>query len=149
MNLQDFSLGIRFCINRALTPFRMAQRKRNECIAASPNPCAVVQIVIKIKPICDMMSSAGRKHYDYHEPMRRSCWACPDELALCAVPSARHKSLLSSYLFNLERGENTVCRMIIGDFWGLMELGAQEQAADALLVLRLFLSDYPNGKCAA
>jgi len=30
-----------------------------------------------------------------------------------------------------------------------MELGAQEQAADALLVLRLFLSDYPNGKCAA
>jgi hypothetical protein len=70
----------------------------------------------------------------------------PDELALCAVPSARHKSLLSSYLFNLERGENTVCCMIIGDFWGLMELGAQEQAADALLVLRLFLSDYPNGK---
>jgi len=69
-----------------------------------------------------------------------------DELALCAVPSARHKSLLSSYLFNLERGENTVCCMIIGDFWGLMELGAQEQAADALLVLRLFLSDYPNGK---
>jgi hypothetical protein len=27
-----------------------------------------------------------------------------------------------------------------------MELGAQEQAADALLVLRLFLAEYPNGK---
>ncbi len=25
----------------------------------------------------------------------------PDELLLCAIPSARHKSLLKSYLFNL------------------------------------------------
>jgi hypothetical protein len=29
--------------------FRMAQRKGNECIAASLNPCDVVKIVIKNK----------------------------------------------------------------------------------------------------
>jgi hypothetical protein len=27
----------------------------------------------------------------------------PDELLLCAIPSARHKSLLTSYLFNIKR----------------------------------------------
>jgi hypothetical protein len=68
----------------------------------------------------------------------------PDELLLCAIPSARHKSLLTSYLFNLKRGEKAVCCMILGDFWGFMELGAQERAADLFHVLRLFLSDYPN-----
>jgi len=73
----------------------------------------------------------------------------PDELALCAVPSKRHESLLRSYLFNLKRGEKAVCCMIIGDFWRLMELGAQERAADVLHVLRLFLSKHPEGRCAA
>ena len=72
----------------------------------------------------------------------------PDELLLCAIPSARHKSLLTSYLFNIKRGEKAVCEMILGDFWGFMELGAQERAADLFHVLRLFLSDYPN-TCAA
>ena len=72
----------------------------------------------------------------------------PDQLLLCAIPSARHKSLLRSYLFNLKRGEKVVCRMILGDFWRFMELGAQERAADLFHVLRLFLSDYPN-TCAA
>ncbi len=71
----------------------------------------------------------------------------PDELLLCAIPSARHKSLLKSYLFNLKRGEKAVCSMILGDFWGFMELGAQERAADLFHVLRLFLSDYPDA-CA-
>ncbi len=37
--------------------------------------------------------------------------------------------------------------MILGDFWGFMELGAQERAADLFHVLRLFLSDYPDA-CA-
>jgi hypothetical protein len=31
----------------------------------------------------------------------------------------------------------------------LRELGAPERAADALLVLRLFLSEHPNGQSAA
>jgi hypothetical protein len=73
----------------------------------------------------------------------------PNEMDLCAVPAARHKSLLGSYLLNLKRGEKAVCRMIIGDFWLLRELGARERAADALLVLRMFLSEHPNGQCAA
>ena len=68
----------------------------------------------------------------------------PDQLLLCAIPSARHKSLLRSYLFNLKRGEKVVCQMILGDFWRFMELGAQERAADLFHVLRLFLSVYPN-----
>jgi hypothetical protein len=72
----------------------------------------------------------------------------PDQLLLCAIPSARHRALLKSYLFNLKRGEKVVCRMILGDFWGFMELGAQERAADLFHVLRLFLSDYPT-TCAA
>lgn len=72
----------------------------------------------------------------------------PHELAVCAVPSIRHNSLLRSYLLNLYRGETAVCRMIINDFWRFMELGAQERAADLFFVLRLFISDYPNRKCA-
>jgi hypothetical protein len=68
----------------------------------------------------------------------------PNELDICAAPSARHRSLLESYLFNLKRGEKAVCSMIIGDFWRLRELGAPERAADALLVLRLFLSEHPQ-----
>jgi hypothetical protein len=72
----------------------------------------------------------------------------PNQLLLCAIPCARHKALLKSYLFNLKRGEKVVCGMILGDFWGFMELGAQERAADLLHVLQLFLSHYPN-TCAA
>lgn len=71
----------------------------------------------------------------------------PDDLAVCALPSARHKWLLRSYLLNLYRGETAVCRMIIGDFWRFIDLGAQERAADLFFVLRLFLSDYPKRKC--
>ena len=73
----------------------------------------------------------------------------PNEVNICAVPSSRHRSLLESYLFNLKRGEKAVCSMIIGDFWRMRELGAPERAADALLVLRLFLSEHPNGQSAA
>ena len=54
-----------------------------------------------------------------------------------------------SYLFNLKRGEAAVCCMIIGDFWRLMDMGAQEWAADVFQVLRLYLSAYPRANCAA
>ena len=76
-------------------------------------------------------------------------WVTPHELSLCAVPSARHKSLLMSYLLNLKRGEHAVCRMMVDDFWLLTELGAEERAADAFHVLRLFLSAYPRARCTA
>ena len=56
--------------------------------------------------------------------------------------------LLKSYLFNLKRGEKAVCCLIIGDFWRLMELGAEERAADVFHVLRLFLSAHPRAKCS-
>ena len=71
----------------------------------------------------------------------------PGELLLCAIPSARHKSLLKSYLFNLKRGEKALCCLMIGDFWRLMDLGAEERAADVFHVLRLFLSAHPRAKC--
>ena len=69
----------------------------------------------------------------------------PDELSLCAVPAVKHKSLLDSYRANLKRGKEAVCKMIVADFWRFRDLGAQQQAADALLVLKLFLSAYPKG----
>jgi len=49
----------------------------------------------------------------------------PDELGLYALPAARHKSLLASYLLNLQRGEKAVCRQMVGDFWRLTDLGAK------------------------
>ena len=70
----------------------------------------------------------------------------PDELGLYALPAARHKSLLASYLLNLQRGEKAVCRQMVGDFWRLMDLGAKERAGDVFHVLRLFLSTHPRAK---
>jgi|APFre7841882630_1041343.scaffolds.fasta_scaffold51448_2 hypothetical protein len=67
-----------------------------------------------------------------------------EEIMVCAVPSGRHVSLLASYLLNMARGESAVRNMIQKDIHGFMDLGAQERAADALLVLRLFLSRYPE-----
>ncbi len=70
-----------------------------------------------------------------------------NELLLCAVPSAKHSSLLASYLLSIKRGEAAVCNMILADYRRFMELGAQERAADLFLVLRLFLADYQQAKC--
>jgi hypothetical protein len=70
----------------------------------------------------------------------------PDELGLYVLPAARHKSLLASYLLNLQRGERAVCRQMVGDFWRLMDLGAKERAGDVFHVLRLFLSIHPRTK---
>ena len=71
----------------------------------------------------------------------------PRDLPLCAVPSARHCSLLASYLLNLKRGDRAVCKMIVGDLRRFQELGARQRAADLLLVLRLFLSGYHLERC--
>ena len=61
-----------------------------------------------------------------------------------ATPSAAHRSLLSSYLLNLWRGPEVVCDMIATDIGILVDLGALLRAADLLIVLRQFLSDYPD-----
>lgn len=73
-----------------------------------------------------------------------------DEILSTAVPSAKHRRLLASYLFNLERGAATVREMIVVDVCDLLELGATQRAADLCVVLGCFLSDYPKaglGQC--
>ena len=56
------------------------------------------------------------------------------------------RGLLSSYLLNLWRGPATVRRLIVADIRRWLELGAPERAADAFLVLRQFLSDFPEAR---
>jgi hypothetical protein len=60
--------------------------------------------------------------------------------------SAAHRALLSSYLLNLWRGPEAVRKLIVADIRLWIELGAPERAADAFLVLRQFLSDFPEAK---
>jgi hypothetical protein len=60
--------------------------------------------------------------------------------------SATHRALLSSYLLNLWRGPEAVRKLMVADIRLWIELGAPERAADAFLVLRQFLSDFPEAK---
>lgn len=70
----------------------------------------------------------------------------PWEMIDGANPSAKHNSLLSAYLLNLDKGPGAVREMIVDDIRTWLDLGAQEQAADLLLVLRRLLSDYPEAR---
>jgi hypothetical protein len=72
-----------------------------------------------------------------------------DEAYVCAAPSLRHRALLASYLLNLHRGAAEVRQLIVADLRGYLDLGASQGAADAMAVLRLFLSEYPEGRCAS
>jgi len=72
-----------------------------------------------------------------------------NEMVLGVAPSARHVGLLSSYLFNVERGPGAVRDMIVADLRRFLDLGARREAADRLIVLRRFLSEHPQaGKVA-
>lgn len=71
-----------------------------------------------------------------------------NELVLGAVPSAKHRLLLSSYLLNLRRGPGAVRDMIVSDLRGFLDLGVTSRAADLLIVLRIFLSDHPQARLA-
>ncbi len=71
-----------------------------------------------------------------------------DEIVLGATPSNTHRILLSSYLLNLWRGPNAVRKMIVADMRLSLDLGMIKHAADLLLVLRRFLSDYPESRLA-
>jgi hypothetical protein len=66
------------------------------------------------------------------------------EIFLGATPSAKHHSLLLSYLLNLERGPVAVRDIIVADLRSFIDLGASSRAADLLIVLRLFLSEYSH-----
>jgi len=69
-----------------------------------------------------------------------------NEMVLGATPTAKHRALLSSYLLNLWRGPKTVRKMIIADMRSWLDLGRTDYAADFLIVLRQFLSDYPEAR---
>jgi len=70
----------------------------------------------------------------------------PHEMVLGATPSARHRVLLSSYVLNLWRGPKTVRKMIVADIRTRLDLGMVKESADLVVVLRQFLSDYPEAR---
>jgi len=69
-----------------------------------------------------------------------------NQIFLGATPSPKHRVLLSSYLLSLSRGPKAVRRMIVADIGMWLDLGMPEQASDLLIVLRQFLSDYPESR---
>jgi hypothetical protein len=68
------------------------------------------------------------------------------EIILGAAPYEVHRLLLSGYLLNLWRGPGVVREMIIDDLHMSVACGALKRAADLLIVLRRFLSDYPEAR---
>lgn len=63
-------------------------------------------------------------------------------------PSTKHRSILSSYLLNAHRGQSAVSSMIMEDLRSFMDLGAMQRAMDLVIVLKLFLSEYPDVESA-
>ena len=55
-----------------------------------------------------------------------------------------HWKMLSGYLTNRDKGLARVCGLIIADMRAYLDLGAKEKAADALVVLRLLLANFPS-----
>ncbi len=80
----------------------------------------------------------------------KECAACPahsyDETLPNVPLSAKQCRLLSSYLLNLERGSAGVREMIVGDIDRYRDLGAHQQACDLSLVLKCFLSEFPEAR---
>ncbi len=69
-----------------------------------------------------------------------------NQIVLGATPSVKHRALLSSYLLSLWRGPEAVRGMMVADIGMWIDLGRVEQASDVLIVLRQFLSDYPEAR---
>jgi hypothetical protein len=69
-----------------------------------------------------------------------------NEMVLGAIPSTRHRVLLSSYVLKVWRGPKTVRKIIVADIRMWLDLGMPDYAADLLIVLRQFLSDYPEAR---
>jgi hypothetical protein len=67
-----------------------------------------------------------------------------NETVLGATPSAKHRVLLSSYVLNLWRGPKTVRKIIVAHIRMWLDLGMVKESADLVVVLRQFLSDYPE-----
>jgi hypothetical protein len=69
-----------------------------------------------------------------------------NEMVLGAIPSTRHRVLLSSYVLKLWRGPKTVRKMIVAAIRTRLDLGMVKESADLVVVLRQFLSDYPEAR---
>jgi hypothetical protein len=69
-----------------------------------------------------------------------------NELMLGVPESINHFRILSSYLLNMERGPEAVRDLIVTDLRGFLDLGAHHKAADRFIVLRWFLSDFPEAR---
>jgi hypothetical protein len=70
----------------------------------------------------------------------------PNEMILGVTPSTTHRVLLSGYILSLWRGPKNVREIIVADIRLWLDLGRLETAADLLIVLRQFLSDYPEAR---
>jgi len=68
------------------------------------------------------------------------------ELFVNSEFSPKHKSLLLSYVLNLNHGPGVVREMIVEDIRAAIDLGAIQRAADLLLVLRVFLFEHPQAR---
>ena len=74
---------------------------------------------------------------------RRTVALEPTRIVLGVVPTVKHLQLLANYLRSLALGEEAVQEMILADLHASYDSGSMEEAADALIVLRLFLFAYP------
>ena len=72
----------------------------------------------------------------------------PDEVVTDVAVSKRHATLLTSYLLNIHRGAVNVRQMMVADLRGFLDLGIRDRASDALVILRIFLSNYPEARSA-
>ncbi|BGE85644.1 MULTISPECIES: hypothetical protein [Methylosinus] len=72
-----------------------------------------------------------------------------NELVLGAAPSAKHRSLLTSYLLNAHKGLDTVRGAIVADLRRFLDLGVPARAADLLIVLRMLLTLHPAARWPA
>jgi hypothetical protein len=68
----------------------------------------------------------------------------PRQILFGVVPSRRHEILLASYEANIHHGPQSVRDLIIADLHMWLDFSRTEAAADALLILRLFLEKYPE-----
>src|SRR5208283_3219067 len=69
-----------------------------------------------------------------------------DPLFVSSGFSPKHKTLLVSYVLNLNHGPGAVREMIVADIRAAIDLRAPERAADLLLVLRVFLFEHPEAR---
>jgi hypothetical protein len=83
------------------------------------------------------------------EQTRAATGLSPEELIVGARETDALRATLQGYLTNVWRGQEVVRDLIVADIRTALDLGVQERAGDLLLVLRLFLTDYPEAAVAA